>query len=800
MEYQTKRFKQIISYDHILEDYRIAYASRHVSLLGRKEVLTGKASFGIFGEGIEVPSVALCHAFQNGDYKSGYYRDQTIAFRSEQATFRDFFAQLYAHADPLYEPHSSGRQMSSFLCSKTVNEEGAFLDPFRQKNIISEVACTAGQMPRLLGLAYASKFYRSFPETFFSRGGQEVVFGTIGDAATSEGLFFETMNAAAVLQVPLVMSVWDNDYGISVHKSLQTVHASISEALHGFKNKEQSKGLRIYEVSGWDYESLVETYLIAAQEARESHQPSLIHVSGLTQPQGHSTSGSHERYKSQSRLSWEKAHDCLPRFRVWVLENKIATEKQLNELEKKAVHDVKEAAEEAWHNCLSPFKAERDHLITLLNNSLTQDSRVKSSLESKKNIVLELINQLNKTPSLYRRVIEKVAFQGAMLSSEISEFYKNYTKKHHALYNSHLYSQTSLSPLKKEEIKPLYTERSDVVDGRVIIMQCFDLWIKKDPRVFILGEDVGSLGGVNLEFEGLYEKHGSLRISDTGIREATILGQGIGCALRGLKPIVDIQYLDYMLYALQTASDDLASLLYRTRGIEKAPVIIRTKGHRLEGIWHTGSPLSCLLGALRGVYICVPRNMTQAAGFYNTLLQGDQPALVIEVLNGYRLKEKVPENLCLFSVPLGEPEILRLGSDLTLVTYGACCRIALEAARTLESFGVHIEVIDVQTLLPFDLTGIILQSLKKTHAVVFFDEDVPGGATAYMLQIVLEQHKGFDELDCPPRTLTAAENRVAYGRDADYYSKPNEEDVVKICLEVMASRHSSFQELLSVFS
>jgi pyruvate/2-oxoglutarate/acetoin dehydrogenase E1 component/TPP-dependent pyruvate/acetoin dehydrogenase alpha subunit len=779
----TKRYGFRLSAESILDDYKVCYQSRQASLLARKEVLGGKASFGIFGEGVEVPQVALSRIFKKGDYKSGYYRDQTLAFKIGQATIKEFFAQLYA--DPFHDPHSSGRQMSSFFASSLLQSDGSFKSPLTQENIISEIAPTAGQMPRLLGLAYASKLYRQEEalkgESFFSKKGQEIVFGTIGDASTAEGLFFEVMNAAALLQVPLPTD-------------LQTVHASISQALKGFATHGESEGLMIYEVKGFDYEALCETYLRAEEDVRLHHKPTLIHVTDLTQPQGHSTSGSHERYKTKERLAWEEHHDGLKAFRNWIIEKGLIDEESLKDLEYHLSKEVKKACEQAYQEYLEPLIKERQKALDLI---------IQGFHATKDNALFDLYTELQGLPRLHRSHIQKSLFHAhlilthrKMVDKELTDYLHDFNSCYKALYNSHLYSSTPFSPLNILEEKAHYLEHPLEVDGRQLIVQCFDHHLSQNPKVFIIGEDVGSLGGVNLEFEGLMKKFGPLRVTDAGIREASILGQGMGAALRGLRPLVDIQYLDYFLYAVQTASDDLATLFYRTAGRQKAPVIIRTKGHRLEGIWHTGSPMSYLLGSLRGIYICVPRNMTKAVGFYNTLFQGDNPALVIEVLNAYRNKEHLPINLSTLTTPLGQIEVLKEGKDITLVTYGACCAIALKAAETLTLYNVSLEVIDIQCLLPFDRFKQIKESLKKTHALMCLDEDVPGGATAYMLERILEE--GFDELDCPPRTLCASENRVAYGRDGDYYSKPNEEDIIKICFEMMASRDKKFCNYLTL--
>jgi pyruvate/2-oxoglutarate/acetoin dehydrogenase E1 component/TPP-dependent pyruvate/acetoin dehydrogenase alpha subunit len=793
---KTPNGKYSFSKSTILNDYRIAFKSRISSLIGRKEVLTGKASFGIFGDGVELPQIALAKAFKDGDFRTGYYRDQTIEFALGNITITEFFSQLYADNNVTLEPNSGGRQMNCHFASRLLDDKGHFKNLVTSKNTASDISPTGGQMSRLLGLAYASKLYRNekalhsdTKNDSFSINGNEIAFGSIGDASTSEGPFFEVMNAAAVLQVPLLMSVWDNGYGISVPRKFQTANDSISKALSGFASDIPGEGIAIYQVKAWDYLALCQTYLDAAEKVRTEHKPALIHVIDVTQPQGHSTSGSHERYKTKERLEWEKEYCCLSQMRQWILKESLATEKDLNQIEEEERREVETQRKKSWQLYLDPIEKERIQAVTLLKNILEHTSF--------KNEIEEIISSLENAVSLYRRVIDSCLFKAVTLTkkenspahSELRNFSDSYTEKYRKTYRSNLYSESDESPLLIPEVKATYPEKPEVVDGRVVLLRCFDHHLEHNPKFFALGEDVGKLGDVNLVFEGLNAKYGDLRVTDTGIREASILGQGIGAAMRGLRPLVDIQYLDYFLYALQTASDDLATLLYRTAGGQKAPVIIRTKGHRLEGIWHTGSPMSVLIGALRGMYLCVPRNMTQAAGMYNTLLQGDNPALVIEVLNGYRLKETIPENIGTFTVPLGNPEILRQGNHITVVTYGACCKIALDAANELEKMGISIEIIDVQTLLPFDISGLITKSIQKTNAVLFFDEDVPGGATSYMMQQTLEKNKAFDFLDCTPRTLTAAENRGAYGRDGDFYCKPQTEDVLKICHQIMSERN-----------
>ena len=796
-----------ISKDQALQDYETGWLSRNVSLIGRKEVLTGKAKFGIFGDGKEVPQLAMARNFRNGDFRSGYYRDQTFMFASGQATPEQFFAQLYANTSPQEEPFSAGRGMNCHFGSRLLDEKGNWKNQLNQPNSSSDISPTAGQMVRLLGLAYASKLYRNEPgmkaagQGFFTNNGNEVAWGTIGDASTSEGLFWESLNAASVLQVPLLMSVWDDGFGISVPREFQTTKGSISEALSGFqRTKTMTKGFDVVTVKGHDYAACLATYAKASATARDEHVPQLVHVQDLTQPQGHSTSGSHERYKSKERLKWEEEHDCLVIMKKWILKQGFANSTELEEIETRSRIRAEEAKKTAWESYLKPLSGEREWALQILRSCEGALDHV-----AHKSALSGIIKDLSGPLSLNRKAISMALSKAVIVlcDSEQNELRgqqnssaqqgnsgihpievlrkadSDYRTQHFATYNSHLHSESAESPLLTQRVDPKWSESSESADGRVVLLRCFEQHFARDPRIFALGEDVGKLGDVNLVFEGMQAQFGELRVTDTGIREASILGQGIGAALRGLRPMVDIQYLDYLLYALQTLSDDLACLHYRTAGGQKAPVIIRTKGHRLEGVWHTGSPIGMILGSVRGVYVCVPRNCTQAAGLYNTLLRGDNPALVIEVLNGYRQKERIPDNLEAVRVPLGEPEVLREGKHVTLVTYGACVRVALEAADLLSSKSIEVEVIDVQTLLPFDLTGTIAKSIAKTNAVVFFDEDVPGGASAFMMQQILEQDGVYDTLDAPPVTICAAANRSPYGSDGDYFSKPNVEDVVR---------------------
>lgn len=802
----TKPVVHKLSREEVLADYRTGVRSRQASLIGRKEVLTGKAKFGIFGDGKEVPQLAMARAFRDGDVRSGYYRDQTFMFAAGLLTPEQFFAQLYANTDVDQEPASAGRGMNCHFGTRALNAQGQWLSQTTTKNSSSDISPTGGQMARLLGLAYASKLYRnekalqSAHEAFskgstFSQGGNEVAFGTIGDASTSEGIFWETLNAAGVLQVPLVMSVWDDGYGISVPREHQTIKGSISEALKGFqRNNTHPGGFEIYTVKGWDYAACVDTYVRATETTRREHVPALIHVQELTQPQGHSTSGSHERYKSKERLAWEEEHCCLRRMRAWIVEQGFATVAELEAWETEDRKSIEEARSKAWERYNAPLKTEREEALVILQNSSA--GAVAAGLADLASKLDALSQELRTVVTLNRKAIASVFTRAVFLlrgqtfegANTLRTWRDAYVQTNRNRYNSHLHSESAESPLLVPEVKPVFSDASETVDGRVVLLRCFEKLFERDPRVFALGEDVGKLGDVNLVFEGLNAKFGDLRVTDTGIREATILGQGLGAAMRGLRPLVDIQYLDYLLYALQVMSDDLATLHYRTRGGQKAPVIVRTKGHRLEGIWHTGSPIGMILSALRGMYVCVPRNCVQAAGLYNTLMQGDNPALVIEVLNGYRLKERVPDNVGEFTVPLGVPEVLREGSHITLVTYGACVRVAAEAAEQLATMGIEVELIDVQTLLPFDVRGLIGASIRKTGAVLFLDEDVPGGASAYMMQQVLDGQEVYDFLDAPPRTLAAAPNRSPYASDGDYFSKPSAEDVVEAVYEICRVR------------
>ncbi len=779
--------KVALTGEAIVADYRLAYSSRRASVIGRAEVLRGNATFGIFGDGKEIANIAMAKAFRPGDWRAGYYRDQTFMWATRMSNVRAFFAQLYGTANLEADPASGGRQMGNHFATRFLDDRGAFERTVDMPNSSADVSNVAGWMPRLIGLAYASKLYRNNPllngvQDGFSVHGNEVAFGTIGDASTSEGLFWESVNAAGVLQIPMALSVWDDGYGISVPISAETTKASISDVLRGFMPDDRP-GIDIYVTRGWDYSGLVETYAKAVEKVRREHKPALIHVTEMTQPQGHSTSGSHERYKSKERLRFENEYDCVARMRDWIIESEIASESQLEGWEAADKEAVEAARDLAWEAFQSPIRVERDRAVGILRRVDMPE-------------VAEITNALDEAHKITRSFImasaSRALFQLRGLDSpartELARFVDEYRRENEERYNSHLYSASTESPLNVPVVPAVYSNKSPTVDGRQVLVRNFDANFARDPRIFVIGEDVGRLGDVNLVFEGLQAKHGDLRLTDTGIREATILGQAIGSAMRGLRPICDIQYLDYFLYALEVASDDLATLHWRSVGGQKAPVIIRTKGHRLVGIWHSGSPMSVVVNALRGIYVAVPRNMTQAAGFYNTLFQGDNPGLVIEVLNGYRLKERVPDNVGLFTIPLGVPEVLREGTDCTLVTYGACCAIALDAAQALDELGVSLEVIDVQTLNPFDVDHMLVRSIEKTHALICVDEDVPGGASAFMLQQVLEAQNGWWHLDAEPRTLSASPNRPAYGPDGDYFTKPNRESIVATVYGIVRER------------
>jgi 2-oxoisovalerate dehydrogenase E1 component len=765
----------------ILADYRLACESREASLIGRKEVFMGKAKFGIFGDGKEVAQIAMAKVFRPGDFRAGYYRDQTFMFAIGELTTQQYFAQLYAHTDVEAEPASAGRLMNGHFATRMLDEQGLLKNLTELKNSSADISPTAGQMPRLLGMAYASKLFRNIPElasyTNLSASGNEIAFGTIGNASTSEGMFYEAINAAGVLQVPMLMSVWDDNYGISVPQEHHTTKGSISKVLAGFSRTNKEKGFEIITVRGWDYPALISAYEEAEQLCRKEHVPVLIHVEEVTQPQGHSTSGSHERYKSKERLQWEAEHDCLKKMRTWIEEEVLILPEELDEIEKEAKQAAREAKEKAWKAFNADIQDDVKQLLGIVKQ-IEEQARTREPIEELRT-VLEKTNNLIRTDCMRvaKKVLRLIREESDEVKQELIQWVERVEKDCANRYSSHLYSASDESALKVSEIKPVFSDSSKEVDGREVLRACFDAALQRDPRVFAFGEDVGKIGDVNQGFAGLQEKYGVHRVSDTGIRECTIIGQGIGAALRGLRPIAEIQYLDYLLYAIQILSDDLACLQYRTKGGQKAPLIIRTRGHRLEGVWHSGSPIGMILNSLRGIYVLVPRNMVQAAGFYNTMLKSDDPALIIECLNGYRLKEQVPDNIGEFTVPLGVPDVLRVGEDVTIVTYGSMCRIVMETADELALYGISCEVIDVQTLLPFDIHHTIVDSVKKTNRVIFADEDVPGGASAFMMQKVLEEQGGYQYLDSKPITITAKEHRPAYASDGDYFSKPNAEEM-----------------------
>ncbi|HLV39703.1 alpha-ketoacid dehydrogenase subunit alpha/beta [Xanthomarina sp.] len=778
----------------VLHDYKLAVTSRECSLLGRREVLTGKAKFGIFGDGKEVPQLALAKAFKNGDFRSGYYRDQTFMMAIGELNIQQFFAGLYGHPDLNHDPMSAGRQMGGHFATHSLDENGDWKDLTKQKNSSSDISPTAGQMPRLLGLAQASKIYRQvkgIDTTNFSNKGNEVAWGTIGNASTSEGLFFETINAAGVLQVPMVMSVWDDEYGISVHARHQTTKENISEILKGFQRDEDQKGFEILRVNGWDYPGLVDTYQNASRIAREEHVPVLIHVNELTQPQGHSTSGSHERYKDENRLAWEAEYDCNVKLREWMISNSIATDDELKDIEKVIKKEVLEGKKAAWNAFVQPLKQEQQELLSLLEN-VANSSANKMFISKLKNDLAEIKEPIRKDVlSTARKVLRYVLKETTAEKTQLVNWINTYIETIQPKYSSHLYSESPKSALKIQEVKPTYHANSEDVDARLVLRDNFDAIFGKYPETLVFGEDAGHIGDVNQGLEGMQEKYGELRVSDVGIREATILGQGIGMAMRGLRPIAEIQYLDYILYALQIMSDDLATLQYRTSGRQKAPLIIRTRGHRLEGIWHSGSQMGGIINLIRGIHVLVPRNMTKAAGFYNTLLESDEPALIVECLNGYRLKEKMPSNIGEFKTPLGVVETIREGNDITLVSYGSTLRIIEQAAKELQEVGIDAEIIDIQSLLPFDLNQDIVKSIAKTNRLMVIDEDVPGGASAFILNEVLNTQNAYIHLDSKPQTLTAQQHRPAYGTDGDYFSKPSVEDVFEAVYKVMHETNPS---------
>ncbi len=773
----------------VLSDYKVVCISREASLLGRKEVLTGKAKFGIFGDGKEVAQVAMAKFFRPGDWRSGYYRDQTFHFAIGQSNVQQFFAQLYADPDINNDTNNAGRQMVSHFATQNVDSEGNWTNLKDQKNTASDMAPTASQLPRSLGLAYASKVFRKLDNTDgfngLSNNGNEVCFCTIGDASTSEGHFWETVNAAGVLQVPVAFFVWDDGYGISVPKKYQTTKASISEALSGMQKEPGTNGINIYKVKGWDYAGMCEAFEEGIRIAREEHIPVLFHVEEITQPQGHSTSGSHERYKTQERLAWEREWDGLKQMREWIIQNALSTEEELRELEANAKNDVKNSKDRAWEAYQLPIKAQMEEAVRLLNNLADQLPEESGWIKKKAQVLTANREPLRRDilKTLHDVIVYKQTTEAV---KDIAAYYKELLAQNKGLYNSHLYNEGPKSAMLVPEVKAVFDDAPKPINGYEVLNKYFDQLFTNNPKVVAFGEDLGFIGDVNQGFSGLQEKHGDIRIFDTGIRELTIMGQGIGLALRGLRPIAEIQYIDYVLYGLQPLSDDVATLHYRTYGRQSCPLIVRTRGHRLEGIWHSGSPMGMMINALRGMYLCVPRNMTQAVGMYNTLLQGNDPGIVVECLNGYRLKETPPSNLLEMTVPLGIPEVIKQGEDITIVSYGSTLRIIQESVNSLEATGISCEIIDVQTLLPFDINHVIVESLRKTSRIVFVDEDVPGGAAAYMFNKVMEEQGGYRYLDVAPRTITAKAHRPAYGSDGDYFSKPNAEDIETVIREMMA--------------
>ncbi len=792
--------------EEVLADYRLAHLSRQCSLIARKEVLSGKAKFGIFGDGKEIAQIALAKNFRAGDWRSGYYRDQTFLMATGMSDTVEFFAQIYGDTDLEYNPSNGGRSFNNHFASRSLNPDGSWKKLSEMKNTAADLSPVAGQMPKLVGLGYASKLFRENPAlrdyTDLSHGGNEVAFGTIGDAGTTEGHFFETVNAAAVLQIPVAIAVWDDGYGISVTRDFQTVKASISEALRGFVKEDHTNGILLYYGHGWDYAGLIRIFNEGISRCRKEHVPVVFHIDEMVQPLGHSTSGSQERYKPEERLEWEKDNDPLVKMRQWILENHIEVAAMLDRIEQEAEEEARQAQRKAWKNYTTAIRDEREKFLAIINNrSCHCRNDHFDKIASLTNDLKRIANPIRRdVMSTARRILRQICADCPVrqhLQKDIGDWLRDYDQANIRNYSSHLYNESSRSALRVTAVEPVWTEQSPVLNAREILQKNFDYLFAKYPLLLTFGEDTGKIGDVNKGLEGLQEKYGELRVTDTGIRETTIIGQGIGLALRGLRPIAEIQYFDYLLYGLQTVSDDLATLHYRTCGGQAAPLIIRTRGHRLEGIWHSGSPLSMVINSFRGIFVCVPRDMTRAAGFYNTLLEADDPALVIEPLNGYRLKEILPDNIGEFKIPLGIPEILHPGTDLTLVTYGSCVRIAETAVKQLEEFDISVELIDVQTLLPFDIRQSIVESLKKTNRVVFFDEDVPGGASAYMMQKVLEEQGGYSFLDAGPRTISAKEHRPAYSTDGDYFSNPNAEDVFETVYELM--RESDPRKFPSLF-
>ena len=780
--------------EEVLADYRLACESRQISLLGRREALGGRANFGIFGDGKEVPQIAMAKFFRNGDWRSGYYREQTFMMAAGLSDMERFFAHIYGDTDLERNPDNGGRLMNNHFATRSLDQKGEWKDLTKQKNSSGDISPTAGQMPRLLGLALASKTYRNSQAMQeagkkFTVNGNEVAFGMIGDASTSEGHFWETVNAAGVQQVPMALAVWDDGYGISVPKKYQTTKESIYEVLKGFqKEKDKPGGILLYTCKGWDYPALLDMFEEGINICRKDHVPVVFHVAELTQPQGHSTSGSHERYKSPERLSWEKEYDCIRKMREWMIADGISSAEELDTIEAEAVKSARTARDSAWKAFQAPIKAEREHLISVVtttNCPCKKQDRIDKIVADLKQVAEPIRKDVISSAKKILRDVCTTCSMKKPMKADLEIWMADQAKKNYDRYSSHLYSQSALAALKVEAVAPVFTEESPLVTGREVLAANNDYLLGSNPLLLYFGEDVGKIGGVNQTLDGMQAKYGENRVFDTGIRELTILGQGLGMSLRGLRPVTEIQYFDYLLYGLQVLSDDIATTHYRTVGGQKAPMIISTRGHRLVGIWHSGSPLSMVINSIRGVYVLVPRNMTQAAGFYNTMLASDDPALIIEPLNGYRLKEKMPANIGRFRIPIGFPEILNEGSDVTLVTYGSCVRIAQEAVAQLKDFNISVELIDVQSLIPFDLPGTILKSLKKTNKIVFFDEDVPGGATAYMMQKVLEGQKGYRFLDIEPKTITGTDHRPAYSNDGDYFSNPNAEDVFETIYGIM---------------
>ncbi len=786
--------------DELLKDYKLMCLSREASILGRKEVLTGKAKFGIFGDGKELPQIVMAKFFQNGDIRSGYYRDQTFMFAVGNLTIKQFFAGLYAHTNIDKEPTSAGRQMGGHFSTKFIDENGKWLNLTDQKNSSSDISPTAAQMPRLIGLGLASKIYRNNKElshlTEFSKDGNEIAFGTIGDASTSEGIFWESINAACVLEIPVVMSVWDDGYGISVPKKYQTTKESISKALAGFEIEENSNGLKIFRCKGWDYQDLYTAYKEATAFTRANHKPSLIHVEEITQPQGHSTSGSHERYKSKERLEWAKEFDCIQKFKEWLLSDDnglgkpITSEENLIQIQKAAREEVKKISKEAWKEFIDEIDQERKQIINQLE-ILSSESKQKDNLITILNEIKGLKEPLRKEIyQLFNQALRLTRSENTNARKSVKNWFNNQKNILTEKYNSNVYNDFDSSSLNVGKVAPTF-HSDQKIDGRLILRNNFKTLFNRHPEILTFGEDTGKIGGVNQAMEGMQDEFGEIRVFDTGIREASIIGQGIGLALRGLRPIAEIQYLDYLLYAIQIMSDDISTLAYRTKGTQKCPLIIRTRGHRLEGVWHAGSPMGGIINLVRGMIVCVPRNMLKAAGFYNTLIKSDDPALVIECLNGYRLKENEPSNYGDFTTPIGVPEIVRTGEDITVVSYGSTFNLCEQASEILNEMDISCELIDVQTLLPFDINHMIVNSLKKTNRIIFIDEDVPGGATSFMLNEVINKQKGYYHLDAQPATLTAKEHRPAYGSDGDYFSKPNLDDIVDTIYNIMKESNPS---------